>query len=212
MIKIFKEDGDIHAATAEKIFGVAKNEVTPQMRRLAKTLNFGMVYGMGYRALSQTAKIPAQQAKDFIKKYFEQFPTVKDWEKRILAQARKTGIAKNINGRFRDVSQINSIDQRLSSEAERATKNMSSQSLAADILKLAMIKTEEYIQNNHFKSIKMIISIHDELIFEVEDKLLEKEKDSPTVKDIKSIMEKAFELRIPLRVDAKIGKRWGEMR
>jgi DNA polymerase-1 len=212
MIKIFKEGGDIHAATAEKIFGVAKNEVTPQMRRLAKTLNFGMIYGMGYRALSQTAKIPAQQAKDFIKKYFEQFPTVKDWEKQILVQARKTGIAKNINGRFRDVSQINSIDQRLSSEAERATKNMSSQSLAADILKLAMIKTEEYIQKNHFKSIKMIISIHDELIFEVEDELLEKEKDSPTVKDIKSIMEKAFELRVPLRVDAKIGKRWGEMR
>lgn len=89
---------------------------------------------------------------------------------------------------------------------------MPSQSLAADILKLAMIKTEEYARKNYPESIRMILSIHDELIFEVEDKLLEKEKDSPIAKDIKSIMEKAFELKVPLKVDAKIGKRWGEMK
>lgn len=212
MIRTFKEGGDIHTATAEKIFGVSKDRITPQMRRLAKTLNFGMMYGMGYRALSQTAKIPAQQAKDFIKKYFDQFPTVKDWEKNILDQARKTGIAKNINGRFRDVSQINSTNQRSSSEAERAAKNMPSQSLAADILKLAMIEAQKYINKNNPESMKMILSIHDELIFEINDNLLDSEKNSSTVKDLKSIMERSFELKVPLKVDTKIGKRWGEMK
>lgn len=211
MIETFKKGGDIHAATAEKIFSITQDKVTPQMRRLAKTLNFGMMYGMGYRALSQTAKIPADQAKEFIKKYFEQFPIVKEWEGKILAESRKTGIARNINGRFRDVSQINSTNQRFSSEAERAAKNMPSQSLAADILKLAMIKVDDYIQNKHPDEIKMILSIHDELIFEVDEKLLSKKKESPVVKEIKSIMDSAYELKVPIKVSVKMGKRWGEM-
>jgi DNA polymerase-1 len=212
MIETFRHDGDIHAATAEKIFGVVQEKITPRMRRLAKTLNFGMMYGMGYRALSQTAKIPADQAKEFIRKYFEQFPAVKEWEAKILREARKTGISKNINGRFRDVSQINSTDQRSSSEAERAAKNMPSQSLAADILKLAMVKADDYIQKNYPDRIKMILSIHDELIFEIDSQLLSEEKDSSAVKDIKSIMDSAYELKVPLKVSVKIGKRWGEMK
>lgn len=182
------------------------------MRRLAKTLNFGMMYGMGFRAFSQNAGIPQDQAKEFIKRYFEEFSAVKEWEKKVLDQARKDGIARNINGRFRDVHQINSTDQRFSSEAERAAKNMPSQSLAADILKLAMIKVDEYIRKNFASEIKMILSIHDELIFEVDDSLLEKEKESRAVMDIKDIMDSAFELKVPIKVDCKIGKRWGEMK
>jgi DNA polymerase-1 len=89
---------------------------------------------------------------------------------------------------------------------------MPSQSLAADILKLAMIKTDAYIQKHFSSEIKMILSIHDELIFEVDDSLLEKEKDSPVAKEIKKIMDSAFELKVPIRVDCKIGKRWGSMK
>ncbi len=212
MTEAFRNGKDIHAATAEKIFKVSKENVTPQMRRLAKTLNFGIMYGMGFRAFSQNAGIPPDQAKEFIKRYFEEFSAVKEWDKKVLAQARKDGIAKNINGRFRDVHQINSTDQRFSSEAERAAKNMPSQSLAADILKLAMIKTEKYIRKNFSSEIKMILSIHDELIFEVDDSLLEKEKDSLAVKEIKKIMDSAFELEVPIKVDCKMGKRWGSMK
>ena len=212
MIEAFRRGEDIHAATAEKIFKVSKEKVTPQMRRLAKTLNFGIMYGMGFRAFSQNAGIPPDQAKEFIKRYFEEFSAVKEWEKKVLDQARKDGIAKNINGRFRDVHQINSTDQRFSSEAERAAKNMPSQSLAADILKLAMIKTEDYIRKNFSSKIKMILSIHDELIFEIDDSLLEKEKDGPVVREIKKIMDSAFRLEVPVKVDCKMGKRWGDMK
>lgn len=211
MIDTFLNNGDIHATTAEKIFGVKKSEVTPQMRRVAKTLNFGMMYGMGYRAFSETAKIPADQAKQFIKKYFEEFSAVKEWEQKILAQARKTGVSKNINGRYRDVSQINSTDPRLASEMERAAKNMPSQSLAADILKLAMIKVDNYIQKNHPEGIKMILSIHDELIFEIDNELLKKEKESSCIREIKSLMDNAFELKVPLKVSVRTGERWGKM-
>lgn len=212
MMEAFRRGEDIHAATAEKIFKVSKEKVTPQMRRLAKTLNFGIMYGMGFRAFSQNAGIPPDQAKEFIKRYFEEFSAVKEWEKKVLDQARKDGIAKNINGRFRDVHQINSTDQRFSSEAERAAKNMPSQSLAADILKLAMIKTEDYIRKNFSSEIKMILSIHDELIFEIDDSLLEKEKDGPVVREIKKIMDSAFRLEVPVKVDCKMGKRWGDMK
>jgi DNA polymerase-1 len=212
MIETFNNSGDIHTTTAEKIFGVKDNQVTPQMRRVAKTLNFGMMYGMGYRAFSQTAKIPAEQAKQFIKKYFEEFSAVKEWENKILSQSRKTGISKNINGRYRDVSQINSTNQRLSSEMERAAKNMPSQSLAADILKLAMIKVDAYIQKSHPVDIRMILSIHDELIFEINDRLIENGKESSTIKEIKSLMDSAYELKVPLKVAVRIGKRWGEMK
>ncbi len=208
MIETFKNNGDIHTATAEKIFGASKEQVTKQMRRLAKTLNFGMVYGMGPRAFAQSAKISLKEAQDFIKKYFEQFPAIKEWEKKILDEARQTGISKNINGRFRDVSQINSVNQRFSSEAERVAKNMPSQSLAADILKLAMIGADEYIEN---KKAKMILSIHDELIFEVDESLIEEKSKIHFIKDVKSIMENAFELEVPLKVEVKSGKSWGDM-
>ncbi len=208
MIETFKSGGDIHTTTAEKIFGVSKEQVTKQMRRLAKTLNFGMVYGMGPRAFAQGAKISLKEAQDFIKKYFEQFPSIKEWEKRILSEARREGVSKNINGRFRDVSQINSVNQRFSSEAERMAKNMPSQSLAADILKLAMIGADEYIKD---KEAKMILSIHDELIFEVDGSLINKKGESRFIQDIKSIMENSFELKVPLQVEIKTGENWGNM-
>ncbi len=208
MIEAFIKDEDIHTLTAQKIFGVKKEEVTPHQRRLAKTLNFGMIYGMGYRALAQTAKISAQEAKEFIKKYFQQFPSIKDWQAEILKYCRQNEIFVNINGRFRSLPYINSPNQFLASQAEREALNMPTQSLAADILKLAMIKVFSYLQENQLASkIKIILSIHDELIFEVKKELAQEKY----LKKIKEIMESAYSLRVPLKVRIKTGENWGQL-
>ncbi|BCX15898.1 MAG: hypothetical protein KatS3mg098_127 [Candidatus Parcubacteria bacterium] len=208
MIEAFIKDEDIHTLTAQKIFGVKKEEVTPHQRRLAKTLNFGMIYGMGYRALAQTAKISAQEAKEFIKKYFQQFPSIKDWQAEILKYCRQNEISVNINGRFRSLPYINSPNQFLASQAEREALNMPTQSLAADILKLAMIKVFSYLQENQLASkIKIILSIHDELIFEVKKELAQEKY----LKKIKEIMESAYSLRVPLKVRIKTGENWGQL-
>ncbi|MFA6136210.1 MAG: DNA polymerase [Candidatus Paceibacterota bacterium] len=210
MIGAFKKGEDIHTLTAQKIFNT--KEVLPQQRRLAKTLNFGMIYGMGYRAFSQTAHIPSDQAKEFIKKYFEEFPAIKEWQKMVLETTRETEISSNINGRFRNLPAINSLNQFLSSSAEREATNMPTQSLAADILKIAMIKVFDYLsKNNLLKKIKIILSIHDELIFDINKELLGQEKESDLIKKIRDIMESSYKLDVPLRVGVKIGKRWGEM-
>ena len=212
MLAAFKRGEDIHSLTAQKIFGVKKEEVAPHMRRLAKTLNFGMIYGMGYRALSQTAKIPPDQAKDFIKKYFEQFPSIRNWQAKVLESSRQSGISSNVNGRFRSVFSINSPNQFLASSAEREAVNMPTQSLAADVLKLAMIKVFDYVvQNGLSEKIKLILSIHDELIFEISQDLLKNGTDSPTAQKIKELMELSYKLDAPLKVDIKTGKKWGEL-
>lgn len=209
MVSAFKKGEDIHSLTAQKIFGIKKEEVAPHQRRLAKVLNFGIIYGMGYRAFSQTAQIPSDQAKEFIQKYFDEFSTIKNWQADILKKARETGVSANINGRFRDVSAINSPNQFLASEAERAAINMPSQSLAADILKLAMSKSRDYIIKNKLEEkVYLILSIHDELIFEIEDNLIQKGK---IIEDLKEIMESAYELNVPLKVETKIGTKWGEL-
>ena len=212
MLAAFKRGEDIHSLTAQKIFGVKKEEVAPHMRRLAKTLNFGMIYGMGYRALSQTAKIPPDQAKDFIKKYFEQFPSIRNWQAKVLESSRQSGSSSNVNGRFRSVFSINSPNQFLASSAEREAVNMPTQSLAADVLKLAMIKVFDYVvQNGLSEKIKLILSIHDELIFEISQDLLKNGTDSPTAQKIKELMELSYKLDAPLKVDIKTGKKWGEL-
>lgn len=213
MVNTFKTGGDIHAVTASKIFGVSIDNVDQKMRRTAKTLNFGMMYGMGYRALAQSAKISQDEAKDFIKRYFEEFSSVKNWQKNVLEEARKTGISKNVNGRQRDVSSIHSSNPFLSSGAEREAINMPSQSLAADILKLAMKEVNSYTKKNRKEDIiKMLLTIHDELVFEINKNEITNGKDSQIVTNIKSIMENVYDLGFPLVVDCKIGERWGEMR
>lgn len=211
MIEAFNNKEDIHSVTAQKIFDTSKENVTSQMRRVAKTLNFGMMYGMGYRALAQTAHITPQEAKDFIKKYFDEFSAIKEWQKKIIQEAQLTGVVRNINGRFRSVSGINSVNQQFYSEAERMVTNMPSQSLAADILKISMIKVYEYIQSKHPQDIKMILSIHDELIFEIKESLLENKKNSLVIKNIKELMENSFKLKVPLEVVCRMGKYWGEI-
>lgn len=211
MVKAFKDGFDIHTITAQKIFN--KKEIDKNERRLAKTLNFGMIYGMGYRAFSQQSGLEPEKAKEFIKKYFEEFPAIKEWQKETLGKARIEERVKNVNGRFRNIPQINSFNQFMASEAERMVMNMPIQSLAADVMKTAMIEVNKFIEREGLgDKINIILSIHDEIVFEISKGLLKSGKESEIIKKIGDIMENVFSLgAIPLKTEVKIGERWGEM-
>ena len=203
MMDAFVEGKDIHTRTAAFVFGVPDEKVDKSMRRMAKTLNFGMVYGMGYRAFAQSAGIPGDEAKKFMQKYFEEFATIKKWQEKILTGARKKGYVQNESGRIRHLPGLYASNQFMASEAQRAAINMPTQGLAADILKLAMVKV-------HTKA-RMILTIHDELIFEIPDAMLKNGDKSDIVQDIKKTMESAYKLSVPLAVSASIGKTWKEL-
>lgn len=212
MLRAFKKGGDIHTLTAKKVFS-PNTKISHQERRLAKTLNFGIVYGMGFRAFSQNAGLPAAQAKEFINRYFKEFSRIKEWQSEILSVARKKGFITNENGRLRDLPGIHSALPHIVSEAERMAINMPIQSLAADILKLAMINTNRLIKRERLsRSVRLTLSIHDELLFQIDKKLITREKESPIILKIKELMESCYRLQTPLRVEVKMGEHWGEMK
>ncbi|TSC81639.1 MAG: DNA polymerase I [Parcubacteria group bacterium Gr01-1014_19] len=208
MIAAFKKGLDIHKVTASKVFNVPIEKVTSEMRSLAKTLNFGVIYGMGPNAFAQTGNISVAEAKKFIQEYFADFSSVKGWQEDMINRAKKDKYVTNLNGRRRLVPGITHPNRRFSSEAERVVTNMPIQGLAADIIKLAMIRGEELIQKKKWQGkARLLLSIHDELIFEVDDKMVEE-----VVPEIKKIMEGAYKLKdVELRVDSAIGKNWSEL-
>lgn len=213
LINAFQNREDIHSLTAQKIFGIPEKEaVSYQQRRTAKTLNFGIIYGMGSRSFAQQSGLSTQEAKRFIEKYFEEFSTVKDWQQSVLQEARRKGYVQNKNGRIRTVEGIHAAHQRFASEAERIAINMPLQSLAADILKIAMIRVSKQLTKPAYKDVHMILTIHDELLFEIPNNLLQDEKESEVINVIRSAMENAYKLLVPLRVDVMMGARWGEMK
>ncbi len=200
--KAFFENQDIHKLTASNVFNTNLDEVTPVMRQVGKTLNFGIIYGIGAEAFARTAGLSKEKARNFIDEYFSDFPKVKIWQEEVKAQARTFGYVKNLNGRRRWFLEMTSPDSRFSSEKERAAMNMPIQSLAADIIKMAMIKTSQLGDG-----VDLLLSIHDELLFEIKDDILNKTADL-----IKKTMEEVFKLDVPLKVDVKIGKNWGELK
>ncbi|MDP3999466.1 MAG: DNA polymerase [bacterium] len=204
MMEAFNNDVDIHKLTASQVFKVPLEKVTPDMRRLAKTLNFGVSYGMGANAFAKTSGLSVAEAKKFIQDYFANFKKVREWQEETKAQARQQGFVTNLNGRRRLTLEASSMYSREAGEAERAAINMPVQGLAADILKMAMVKIQEEFKGN--KDVRLLLTIHDELLFEIkENKVLE------AVKEIKKIMESAYELEVPIRVEAKTGVNWGEL-
>ncbi len=209
MIDAFKKNLDIHQITAGKIFHANPDEITSDMRRIAKTLNFGMVYGMGARAFSQQSGLSQDEAKKFISEYFKDFPTIRDWQNEIINQARQDGFVKNLNGRIRYLPEIVSFNPRVQAEAERMAVNFPIQSLAADILKLAMVKTKEVLVKNNFwdTKAKMLLTIHDELIFEIKDD----DSLKKIVDLIRDTMESVYKLKIPLQINVGIGSNWKEI-
>ncbi len=208
MKKAFQDGKDIHTSTAASIFKVNEGDVTPQMRRIAKTLNFGIVYGMGARSFSETSGLTFEEARKFIGEYFSTFAGIHAWQEKVIEETKKNGYVKNKNGRIRLLGGIDSSHPRERSEAERAATNMPIQSLEADILKLAMIQTHKLLQVKTWLGTKAkpLLTIHDELLFEIKDDIL-----NESVLPLQHCMEKTISLTVPLRVEPKIGKNWGNM-
>ena len=207
MIEAFNGDSDIHKITAANVFNVPLEKVTPEMRRTAKTLNFGVVYGMGANAFAKTSGLNFAEAKKFIDEYFNDFKKIKEWQEEVKSQARVFGYVTNLNGRRRWLLQATSMFRSEAAEAERAAINMPVQGLAADIIKIAMVKVADEIKKKEWSDkVRMLLTIHDELLFEIRKDII---KESSRV--IQKIMESAYELEVPIKVSVKTGDNWGEL-
>lgn len=204
LILAFKKDSDIHRYTAALIFQVEENLVSDEMREIAKRINFGIVYGMGSFSLSKDLNISQEEAKIFIDSYFLRYPKVKNFIDRQIKLTKELGYAKTILGRIRYLSGISSKNNSLRTFAERQAVNSPIQGSAADIIKLAMVDIDRLIEENRLGA-KMIMQIHDELVFEVREPDLEKLIDL-----IKDRMENVYKLIVPLKVNIKKGENWQE--
>jgi DNA polymerase-1 len=201
MKEAFWAGEDIHAATAAAVFGLDISEVTSAQRRMAKTVNFGLLYGMGVNALAGDLGIARAEAQKFIDDYFARFSGIKNYVDETLAKAREDGFVQTLFGRRRFIPEINAGHPGLRSAAERMAINMPVQGTAADIMKMAMVK----IAHQNLPA-KMLLTVHDELVFEVESKEVKN-----LAEKIKEIMENVTKLSVPLLADVKTGKNWGEM-
>lgn len=202
MLNAFKDGLDIHSATASKIFNVPINEVTKEMRSNAKTVNFGIIYGVSAFGLSQQSSLSRKESAEIIKNYFTTYPKLKEYMDSNIAFAREHGYVKTIMNRRRYLKDINSRNGIVRGHAERNAINAPVQGSAADVIKIAMINIQKELENLKLKS-KMILQVHDELVFDV----LKSEKER-VKKIIKSKMEKAVPLSIPLIVDIGEGGNW----
>jgi DNA polymerase-1 len=205
LIDAFAQDEDIHATTASKIFSIPVGEVTPEMRRNAKTVNFGVIYGMSDYGLEQATNLTREEAAQFIALYFEKYPKVKEYLEATKSQARKLGYVQTVLGRRRFLPEINSANRMVKEAAERMAINAPVQGSSADIIKIAMINLHREIEKRNLKS-KMVLQIHDELLFEVPEDEVEEMKSL-----VSDLMPRAFELRVPVKIDIKLGKNWAEM-
>jgi DNA polymerase I len=204
MLEAFKNGRDIHATTAAKIFNVPLDAVTTDMRRKAKTANFGIIYGISAFGLSQRLSIPRSEAKEIIDAYFMEFPAVKAYMDNCIEKARKNEFVETILGRRRYLRDINSRNQTMRGFAERNAINAPIQGSAADLIKIAMIHVHEWMLKEKLKS-KMILQVHDELVFDAHKDEVELLK-----KHIPGIMTNAVSLIVPLEVEVGIGTNWLE--
>jgi len=205
LLDAFRHDEDIHSATAAQVFGVDPGKVTPEMRRTAKTVNFGVIYGMSDYGLEQATGLSREEAAAFINAYFEKYPGVKQYLEATKEKARKEGYVQTILGRKRAIPEINHPNRQLREAAERMAINMPVQGTSADIIKVAMINLDGEMAKRQLKS-KMILQVHDELIFEVPGA-----EQKEMGKLAAGLMSTAIELSVPLKVDIKTGPNWGEM-
>jgi len=204
MIQAFKEGKDIHAITASKIFQVPLKDVAGDMRRKAKTANFGIIYGISAFGLSQRLNIPRKEAAEIIDAYFKEFPSVKNYTDKVISNAREVEYVETILGRRRYLRDINSRNATMRGFAERNAINAPIQGSAADLIKVAMINIHDYMKKNKLKS-KMILQVHDELVFDVYEPELKK-LESEVIK----LMKSAIPLKVPIEVESGTGFHWLE--
>ena len=207
MLDAFNENLDIHADTASKVFGIPIEEMTSEFRRKAKAINFGIIYGISAYGLAKQLKCSANEAKDFISSYFYRFPRIRDYMEEIKSNLDTNGYVETLFNRRIYINDSNSKNQKLRGFAERQAINAPIQGTAADIIKLAMIKIHKELSNK--KEISMLMQVHDELVFEISDKKVEKFTNL-----ILPIMERANLPMVPLKVDLKVdvgsGNNWAE--
>ena len=198
MKEYFKDGEDIHKMTASEVFGVDPDKITKDMRFRAKALNFGVLYGMGASGFAKSANISRQEAQGFIDNYFTRFPAIREYISKTEEFARKNGYVETLLGRRRYIPEMTSSHPGLRAQAERMAINHPIQGTAADIIKMAMVA---------IPIPKLLLQIHDELLFEIEDDKIEE-----TYPKIKDIMESVYKLTVPLSVDVSVGPSWGELK
>ena len=204
MITAFQNNEDIHTATAAKVFNVPINEVTREQRSNAKTVNFGIIYGVSAFGLSQQTNLNRSQSKELIETYYTTYPKLRLYISEQIDFARENGYVTTVLGRRRYLRDINSQNAIIRGASERNAVNAPIQGSAADIIKLAMIGIQKRLSNEKWQS-KMLLQVHDELVFDVPTSELDEIK-----KIVKSEMENAFTLDIPLVVDIGVGNNWLE--
>ena len=209
--KAFLNNEDIHTLTASQVFGKEINKIDSETRRKAKAINFGIIYGISQYGLAKQINVSNNEAEEFLNSYFKKFPEIKDYMKTTVNFCRKSGYVSNIFGRKTHLTGINDKNFNVRNFQERAAINAPIQGSASEIMRLAMIRINKEISNNKKNSLKMLLQIHDELIFEESSK--ETKKSTKLIKDL-MLSVKDSELHsfsIPLLVDVNIGENWGEL-
>lgn len=205
LIEAFRHGADIHTSTAMRVFGIEKPEdVTPNDRRNAKAVNFGVVYGISDFGLANNLGISRKEAKSYIDTYFERYPRIKNYMENVVREARDKGYVETLFHRRREIPDINSRNFNVRGFAERTAINSPIQGSAADILKIAMIRLDQALRAGRFKS-RMLLQVHDEIVLEVPANELTAIKTL-----VKEIMESAIELSVPLKADESAGETWYE--
>jgi DNA polymerase-1 len=205
LLDAFRRGEDIHSRTAQEVFDVAPFAQTPEHRRIAKVINFGVIYGLSPFGLSQQLGIDTREASKFIAAYFERYSGVKKYLDAQIAEVRKCGFTKTLLGRIRPISEINSPQPNLRNFAERTAMNTPMQGTAADLIKLAMIELDRRVPVE--SGGRMILQVHDELLFEAPEGEIPR-----LTKLVKQVMEGVRELRVPLLVETKVGPNWRDMK
>ena len=204
LCEAFQTGADIHRSTAARIFKMAPEEVDAETRSRAKAVNFGVIYGMGPQRLARQTQVTLPEAKRFIEDYFASFPMVRAYLDGTIAEARKTGYVSTLLGRKRYLPGLNDKDNRIRVQSENVAVNTPVQGTAADLIKLAMIRLHQRIEAEGLP-IRMLLQIHDELLFEIPETVLDDAKAL-----VRQEMEQAMDLDIPLVVDMGTGKNWSE--
>jgi DNA polymerase-1 len=204
LIEAFTRDEDIHSRTALEIFGVPPGLQTHEHRRMAKAINYGVIYGLSSFGLAGRTGTSRTEAQRYIDAYFERYGKVKDYLEGLVEQARTTGRVRTAFGRLRPMPEINSADVQARNRAEREAMNTPLQGTAADLMKLAMVKAQARLKREQLQT-RMILTVHDELVFEAPEAELHRAQEI-----VREEMEGAYPMRVPLKVDLGVGQNWKE--
>ena len=205
LVEAFKKDEDVHTRTASEVFGIMPGLVTEEMRRRAKAINFGIIYGMGAYGLAAELGISQDEARGYIDNYFLHYKGVKAFIDKIISEAAAAGYVTTLFGRRRHIPELRSESEQIRRMGERMAINTPVQGTAADIIKIAMINISKRLKDRGLRS-RMLLQIHDELVFESPDEEIELLK-----KFVREDMETAANLSVPVKVDIQIGANWGEL-